>query len=165
MSYDAPTQTYVTSITDSFGYNSTASYDYKWGKPESTTDINGNSIGYVYDDVGRTKVIKGPYENGAKTIEFIYEPYVDIDTANGSNAFVSWAKTMHYDRDADDNVKDTIDTYLIIDGLKRVLQTKKDVSIGGAQNQSMTVSGRVVFDAFGRTIRQYYPTEEAKGGE
>ena len=29
--YDAPTQTYVTSITDSFGYTSTAEYDYKLG--------------------------------------------------------------------------------------------------------------------------------------
>ena len=120
-----------------------------WGKPElTTTDINGNSIVYVYDDVGRTEIIKGPYEQekGAKTIEFVYTPYKDLDAA----PFVSWAKTMHYDRDADDIAKDTIDTYLYIDGLKRVLQTKKDVAINGADK--MTVSGRVVFDAFGRTI-------------
>lgn len=61
-----------------------------------------------------------------------------------------------------------IDTILFTDGLKRVLQTKKDATIhvspmSGTQDV-MTVSGRVIFDALGRTVERYYPVTEAKGG-
>ncbi|OQW92720.1 MAG: hypothetical protein BWK79_14075, partial [Beggiatoa sp. IS2] len=55
-----------------------------------------------------------------------------------------------------------------MDGLKRVLQTKKDVSLHvGAGNSTtqdkMTVSGHQVFDFVGRTIEQYYPVVENLG--
>lgn len=46
----------------------------------------------------------------------------------------------------------TIDTVLIADGLKRVLQTKKDATVHGDDNL-MIVSGRVTFDGLGRTVR------------
>jgi RHS repeat-associated protein len=60
----------------------------------------------------------------------------------------------------------TIDTLLFTDGLKRVLQTKKDATVlePGLTTpvDKMTVSGQVVFDTFGRTVAQYYPTTEDK---
>jgi hypothetical protein len=44
---------------------------------------------------------------------------------------------------------------------------RQDASVsphaGTAPTHVMTVSGRVVFDAFGRTIRQFYPVTEALG--
>ncbi len=79
-----------------------------------------------------------------------------------------WALTQHVDKDAAGAYKPTgtIDTLLFIDGLKRVLQTKKDATVveegtSGAVDK-MTVSGQVVFDAFGRTTAQHYPVTEVK---
>jgi len=162
--YDAAVATYPVSITDSFGYESTASYDYRFGKPLSTTDLNGNSITYAYDAMGRTTTVVGPYETADKpTIAFEYHPFVDV--AEGAAPFISWAKTRHFDKDADGNAKDTIDTVLFTDGLKRVLQTKKDAAVaapGAAPVDKMIVSGRVVFDGLGRTVEQYYPVTEVK---
>jgi len=36
---------------------------------------------------------------------------------------------------------------------------------GKADTEMMTVSGRVLFDAFGRTTKAYYPTTEAIGSQ
>lgn len=55
---------------------------------------------------------------------------------------------------------------IFVDGLGRVLQTKKDVSIyqgeGKSDTEMMVVSGRVTFDAFGRTVSALYPITEPK---
>jgi hypothetical protein len=67
----------------------------------------------------------------------------------------------HIDLFRDPTGADTIDTLLFTDGLKRVVQTKKDASIftgdGSRPQDSMIVSGRVAFDHVGRTIAQCYP--------
>ena len=151
--YDPVVSTHVTRITDSFGYTSTATHNFKYGRPETTTDLNNNKITYVYDPVGRVSTITGPYEQGssASTITFEYHP----------EAVVPYAITRHIDKDANGTIKDTIDTILFIDGLKRVLQTKKDATVSAGD--AMIVSGRVRFDHVGRTTEQYYPITEAKG--
>jgi RHS repeat-associated protein len=62
---------------------------------------------------------------------------------------------------------DTIDTVLFVDGLRRILQTKKDATIhtgaDAAPKDVMTVSGRVAFDFVGRTSRVSYPVTEPVG--
>jgi hypothetical protein len=40
---DLQVQTHVVQMTDSFGYNSSANYDFRFGLPTLSTDINGNS--------------------------------------------------------------------------------------------------------------------------
>ena len=60
-------------------------------------------------------------------------------------------------KDADGNGKSsgTIDTILFTDGLKRVIQTKKDAAVletASVPTDRMIVSGQVLFDAFGRTV-------------
>lgn len=81
--------------------------------------------------------------------------------------------TEHADRDVASNGNvsykpDPIETVLFTDGLKRVLQTKKDASVadtsGSVPQNKMIVSGRVAMDALGRSIAQYYPTASLKGG-
>ena len=154
--YDNKVQTHINSIRNSFTYESVANFtedSLKYGKPESTTDLNGNTISYVYDRFGRTERVTGPYEQDntdAFTLKFSYD----------HNAIVPWARTQHYDKDAANQTKDSIDTILLADGLKRVLQTKKDATIRGGDK--MIVSGRVAFDHVGRIVRQYYPTSEIK---
>ena len=63
-----------------------------------------------------------------------------------------------------------METVTFIDGFGRPIQVKKDgvttEVTGGKPSQSrqvMIVSGRNVYDAFGRVVKSYYPTEESTG--
>ncbi|MEV0622006.1 toxin TcdB middle/N-terminal domain-containing protein, partial [Nonomuraea sp. NPDC050404] len=152
--YDDVTGTHIVSTRDSFGYHSTASYNLKFGETETSVDINNQWLAHTYDDAGRIATVTGPLDHGAgkPTIAFEYHP----------EARVPYAVTRHLDRAADNSVKaDTIDTVTFTDGLARAVQVKKDARIGGVDQ--MTVSGRAVYDEFGRMVEQYYPVGEAKG--
>jgi RHS repeat-associated protein len=156
-SYDQVVATHITGIVDSFGLTSTATHNYKYGKGVTTVDTNGNPTEYAYDQFGRAIAFTGPYQTGSghATLRFEYHP----------EAPTPWARTRHLD--VFRNVADPIDTVLFTDGLKRVLQTKKDISLFTgpmtAPVDVMSVSGRIIFDAFGRAIAQYYPVTEALG--
>jgi len=155
--YDPLVNTFVTDIKDSFGYKSFATYNYKYGKVETTTDTNNNQTITKYDDFGRTEKVFGPYEAGTGIADITFEYHPE--------AQVPWALTRHYDPYR--SPADTIDTVLFTDGLKRVIQTKKDATLhtgadSGAMD-GMTVSGRVIFDGMGRTVLQYYPVTEGLG--
>jgi len=107
--------------------------------------------------MGRITDITGPYEIAEGipfTIHFDYFP----------DAAVPYALTQHYDPEHPNNF---IETSTFIDGLSRPIQVKKDAAIyddaTGTDTEQMIVSGRVIFDAFGRTTTAYYPTTEALG--
>ncbi len=53
-----------------------------------------------------------------------------------------------------------IRTYTFSDGLGRIIQTKKDAEVNG--EAALVVSGKVEYDAFGRTVKTGYPTVEMK---
>lgn len=154
--YDPTVFIYTTKVSNSYGYSSTAEYDLRYGQVLKSTDLNGNEITYELDALGRVKNITGPYEKGGanKTIEFEYHP----------EASIPWALTNHYDPA---NPKNKMQTSIFVDGLGRVLQTKKDAAIydgeGKADKEVMVVSGRITFDAFGRTISALYPVTEPIG--
>lgn len=159
--YDGTVSTYPTQVSNSYGYSSSATYDFRFGEKLTSTDLNGNQIIYTLDDLGRVVQILGPYENGGGksnnfTIKFEYHP----------EAIVPYALTNHFDPQ---NAKNDLQTSIFVDGLGRVLQTKKDVAIFNgddkADTEMMSVSGRVLFDAMGRTIKAYYPTTEATGSQ
>lgn len=155
--YDPLVQTHITQISDSFGYTSSTTYNYKYAAPLTTTDINHNQTTYTYDVFGRTTTITGPYEQGGTiaTLQFEYHP----------EASTPWALTKHIDSYR--SATDTLDTVLFIDGLRRVIQTKKDnaifTSITTQPQDMMTVSGHITYDFVGRTIESYYPITEPLG--
>ncbi len=155
--YDDVVNTYVTKVTDSFGYTSTATYNLKYGEGQTVSDTNGNKTTYAFDNFGRTTSVTGPDEQGSDspTISFEYEP----------DAAVPWALTSHLDTFR--NVRDTIDTVTFVDGLGRVLQTKKDGTIHVGQDDApkdvMLVSGRTRFDFVGRVIEEFHPVVEPLG--
>lgn len=159
--YDTTVDTHVATITDSFGYVSSMTYNFKYGQVETTTDINKQKTVQLYDTVGRVSSVTGPYElpEGRHSIDFEYHP----------EATVPYAVTRHVDRRADGTVKPTtINTITFVDGLKRVIQTKKSATVGDgtvadAPSDVMIVSGQVVFDAFGRAVQQYFPVTEPLG--
>ena len=182
--YDDDVAIHIKEVTnDYFGYKSTVTIDPKFGTPLCSSDINDNQIRYEFDKFGRTKRIIGPLELGDDykatcpgsaagfsvasesiyTILFEYNPYVAINDAQHD----SWARTQHYDKDAYGASKgNPIETLLFIDGMSRIIQTKKDATVtesaGATPNDMMIVSGRVIYDAFSRRIEQYYPTTEVK---
>jgi len=155
--YDDQVYTYTVKVSNSYGYSSEASYDFRFGQVLSSKDLNGNQIQYELDDLGRVVKITGPYEKASGngyTLKFEYHP----------EAAVPWAWTKHFDPASP---KNDLETSIFVDGLGRVLQTKKDAAIYQGENtadkEQMVVSGRVLFDAFGRTTKAYYPGAEDKG--
>ncbi|MGG8495190.1 SpvB/TcaC N-terminal domain-containing protein [Tenacibaculum sp. TC6] len=157
--YDNEVQTYPVHISDGYGYSSSSEYDYRFGQVLFNTELNGQQMRYTIDDVGRITTITGPFELTAGlpyTIAFEYHP----------EATVPWTLTKHYDPAHPDNDLETVN---FIDGLGRKLQTKKDgtIHVGPqvADAEKMIVSGRVTFDAFGRSVKNYYPVIESKGNE
>jgi RHS repeat-associated protein len=158
--YDGEVHTYTSKVSNSYGYSSESTYNVKYGHLLTSKDLNGNEITYELDAAGRVKSVIGPYEKGGanKTMEFEYHP----------EAIVPWALTKHHDP-ADP--KNKLQTSIFVDGVGRVLQTKKDVAIfageGKLDTEMMTVSGRVFFDAFGRVVEAFYPvtSETSTAGE
>ncbi|GGB25045.1 SpvB/TcaC N-terminal domain-containing protein [Puia dinghuensis] len=157
--FDDQVHQYIVKASNSYGYSSQSTYDYRFGHPLSTVDLNNNSMHYVLDDLGRVTQITGPYELAAGvpyTIRFDYHP----------GSAVPWAHTAHYDPAHPGN---DLETVTFMDGLARMLQTKKDAAIfqnkGNADKEQMIVSGRLLFDGLGRQQAAYYPTIEDKGSD
>ena len=148
--YDGVLHQLVTGVKDAYGYTSSTDYDCRWGAPLETRDINGNRMRYAYDDAGRPVAIVGPKELAAGrpyTVRFEYHPAG------------RWARTLHYAPEGD------VETRTFADSLMRAVQTKRTGVVwkGGAAHKVSIVSGRTVQDAFGRTLRAYWPTEEGFG--
>ena len=148
--YDGVLHQLVTGVKDAYGYASSTDYDCRWGAPLETRDINGNRMRYAYDDAGRPTAIVGPKELAAGkpyTVRFEYHPAG------------RWARTLHYAPEGD------VETRTFADSLMRAVQTKRTGVVwkGGATHKVSIVSGRTVQDAFGRTLRAYWPTEEGFG--
>ncbi|WP_431216255.1 hypothetical protein ACQ86N_17440 [Puia sp. P3] len=150
---------FIVRTSNSYGYSSQETFDYRFGRALSSVDINGNTIHYQLDDAGRVVQVTGPYELAAGvpyTIRFDYHPL----------SAVPWAHTAHYDPAHPGNDMETV---TFMDGLQRLLQTKKDVAIfqgkGRDDKEQMIVTGRILFDGLGRQAASYYPVTEDKGSD
>ena len=91
--YDTLVRSYPVMVESALGYRSSAVYDYHFGKPVKTTDINGNEIWYRYDLLGRMTRVTAPYEQGNQdpyTIRMEYHPHhygaIDVST-NAQNPY------------------------------------------------------------------------------
>lgn len=151
--YDSEVNTYVTATIDAYNYSSSSSHNYQYGLPLETIDLNGQRIVREYDDKGRLTHLIGPYELAAG------KPYT-ISMAYFTKAAIPYAICKHYDQEHDSDIF----TITFIDGLGRPVQVKKSGQIFVSKQQEdtpvMIVSGKVIYDAFGREIRKYYPTTE-----
>ena len=163
--YDTVAQTYVTRVDDlSFGYSSTANYDFRFGVPVSSTDISGQVESYAYDQFGRLCSVRGPDDQSTAVDPTIAMSYGIIPSScpnapAAGAAFPAYAVTRHKDVQ---HAGDPIDTVTFIDGFGRVIQTKKDLDRdptgNGPVTTGMTVSGQVLFDTRGRVASQAQPS-------
>jgi YD repeat-containing protein len=163
--YDTATQKYVTQIIDNIGYTTSTTYDPKFDKILTSTDISGNEMRYTYDTFGRTSTIRGPKEianNKPYTIKFSYFPVWNSSFGYIPNStFVPVAKTEHYDPQNPDN---TIDTFTFIDGLGRPIIVKKDIesTVNNLTSERVSVSGLSEYDLYGRVVKSYHPRWQSK---
>jgi RHS repeat-associated protein len=154
--YDDVVHSYVVAVKDAYGYSSKSEYEFAFGQLLESTDMSGQKIQYRIDDLGRIKTITGPFELAAG------KPYT-IAFEYNTEATIPYAVTKHYDPEHNSDIK----TITFVDGLMRPVQVKKTGSVfnGSTNDEKMIVSGRVKFDAFGRTIETYYPNTEGVGNE
>ncbi|WP_295795219.1 SpvB/TcaC N-terminal domain-containing protein [Mucilaginibacter sp.] len=162
--YDNLVNSYITKVTDAYGYSSTSAYNYSFGIATKTVSLNNEPMRIGIDSVGRITSVTGPYElaSGDTTIRFEYFP----------NADVPYAITHHFDPQygAKDNegFPNDINIVTFMDGLGRAIQVKKQVSLYTGKNKpdqlKMAISGRVLYDAFGRAVTHYYPNTEPISG-
>ncbi|WP_438015644.1 SpvB/TcaC N-terminal domain-containing protein [Sorangium sp. So ce315] len=157
--YEDVAETYLERVDDSFGYFSETSTDYRYGAVSSAKDVNGHEVHHEYDAFGRLRAVFGPNDPitaAEATIAFEYGLQPEM-----SPAVPAWARTRHKDVQ---HPGDPIDTVTFVDGLDRVIQTKKDLEKdqgpGAAPIVGMSVSGRVVFDERGRIASQGQPVFE-----
>ena len=167
--YEPEMNMYVERVEDAFGYRSEAgNFDYRYGIAKERRDLNNFYYETDVDDLGRITGVRGPNELATGvpyTIAFEYSPKAEF-TANGITA-PAYAVTKHYDIQHPD---DDMETVTFVDGFGRPVQVKKDGvvtsasegSVSDAQNV-MIVSGRNVYDAFGRVAKAYYPVTEELG--
>jgi RHS repeat-associated protein len=152
--YDTDTDSRITSVTDSFGYVTTAQYDPLLGAVVAAIDANGQKTTFAYDAAGRLASLTTPLEQGGPpTVSFEYHP----------EATPAYAITRRLDAFRPGT---TIDSAVFVDGLGRVIQAKEDRTVFTGTTSPATdvvgVSGPVTFDAVGRVIAALYPTTEAR---
>ncbi|TAK35827.1 MAG: hypothetical protein EPO21_04880 [Chloroflexota bacterium] len=77
VTYESTYHTFPSQITNPIGQVQTRSYDARWGKPTSSTDLNGGVTDYAYDSFGRLTSVQGPQVSGAngayrRTTQYTY---------------------------------------------------------------------------------------------
>ena len=169
--YEPVMNMYVERIDDAFGYRSeAANFDYRYGMALRRMDLNHFYYETEIDNLGRVKAVRGPNELATGVpyiIAFDYQPKATFGT-NGITA-PAYAVTKHYDIQ---HPSDDMETVTFVDGFGRPVQVKKDGVVTTAAKGSapkdetvMIVSGRNVYDAFGRVAKAYYPVTEAVGSK
>lgn len=165
--YDTDMHKYLISVENAYGYTSSTTYNVYTDKVLTQTDIAGNTITNTYDNFYRLTDVTSPKElavNVPYTIHMDYYPFID-DLPSGitvdADDFMPLAVTSHYDVQ---NSGNDIQTFTFIDGLGRAVQVKKDIQmeLGDTFNEYMSVSGKAMYDTFGRAVRTYQPYYEAK---
>ncbi|PKP00905.1 MAG: hypothetical protein CVU11_16780, partial [Bacteroidetes bacterium HGW-Bacteroidetes-6] len=155
--YDTYVNTYPERVTDRWGDVSVTYYDMKLGLPTKMFDMSGNAMAFSYYADGKPKTVTGPNELAANipwTIKFEY-----WDKQPGLSSY-KWARTLHYDTLNAGNYFVTVN---FSDGLGRSIQSKQKATINGVD--SMVVSGRSYYDAYGRIDSVSLPATEALGNE
>jgi hypothetical protein len=151
--YDSIANTYPAAVTDTFGIASyMQDYDYRFGVPRTIVDRAGNRMEYTLDAWGRTLTIRGPKEIAAN------QPYTIRHSYFGKDSLKAYASSLteHYDPQHPGN---SIKVRTYCDGLGRIVQTRMEAAVNGVEKQ--VVSGLQQYDALGRAIKTYYPTEAA----
>ncbi|MEO8903679.1 MAG: toxin TcdB middle/N-terminal domain-containing protein, partial [Polyangiaceae bacterium] len=156
-SYDPGTFTYITSTLDSFGYTSTADPDPGLGVFKSITDTNGYTETFTYNRIRPCLLnMQAPAEaltpGAPQTVTINYS-----SLAPGARVLPAYTVVHHFDVT---NPTNSLQTATFVDGLGRVIQTKKEADVdngSGGTLHGFMVSGPTLFDERGRVRTQGQP--------
>ena len=167
--YDPDAQTHVATVTDSFGYSSTRTYNMNFGRLLDTTDINHQVTHIVYDVYGRIKTVCAPADvvmvtgpNGqprrpAATSQLFRSTIKrEAHLATRRSGRAPGIRTLPDRARLGRHL--TFDTVVFVDGLGRARQTKKDAVVNATVGR--IVSGVQVYDELGRVFQEGFPTFE-----
>ncbi|MFL9836772.1 toxin TcdB middle/N-terminal domain-containing protein [Flavobacterium sp. ST-75] len=180
ISYDTTVYSYPVGFSNSFGENSSVSYNYLFGIALQTTDMNNKSMRVRIDNRGRVFEVTGPNEftlgTNAWTIRTQYKnegatnwtvAANGMRTALGSFAAINpgttqttanshYAITRHFDPEYATGATTTNEfiTITIVDGLGKPIQVKKTHV---SNSLKWMVTGFEKQDAYGRTIAAHLP--------
>jgi RHS repeat-associated protein len=146
--YDPVTASYIAAITDSHGYASSAEFDLRFGEATKTTDVNGKVTTRKLDAFGRLWRLAGPKDT-------LDAPTVWIDYSHLATVPYAWTHNRLPRKTGD--TRGTVDTVIAMDGLGRVIQTKKTAEIATSETTKglgWSVTGHQVFDLMGRVVLQ-----------
>ena len=142
----------ASTLSASLGLTTSATFDPLSGRVASTTDPNGFVTTFAYDAMNRVKSASSPLA--------VADPALVTYSYDLSSPGNARAVARNYDLF---HPTDTIDTVAFVDGSGRSTQTKRDAALFQAPGQpslvAAVVSGHVDYDALGRPIRQYNPTQ------
>ena len=169
--YEPEMNMYVERIDDAWGYRSEqGNFDYRYGIAKEHRDLNNFYYETDVDDLGRITGVRGPNELATGVPYAIAFEYQPLATFNESGITApAYAVTKHYDIQ---HPNDDLETVTFVDGFGRAVQVKKDGVVTSASKGNsakdenvMIVSGRNVYDAFGRVAKSFYPTTEGTGSK
>jgi RHS repeat-associated protein len=149
--YDPVTLTYVAAVVDTHGYLSTTEYDARFGEPTKTVDVNGKITARKVDAFGRLTRLAGPRDT-------LDAPTVWVSYAHDAAVPYAWTRNRMPRRTGDTGT--FVDTVIAMDGLDRIIQTKKTAEIATSDTTKgvgWTVTGHQVLDEMGRVVLQGQP--------
>lgn len=171
--YDTELNMYVTKVTDTLGYTAEVSeYDFRYGIPLVSKDINGYIHRTRTDSLGRIVSVLEPSEADIPkqyTDTVIYNCRAGMDGTARKIKHPAYAVAKYYDepnrKGADGRAEDHyIHVVALADGFGRTVQvlkegmvTEPDTSGNPVKRHVWIASGRVVYDPLGRPAESYYP--------
>ncbi|AXG74261.1 hypothetical protein DVK85_08440 [Flavobacterium arcticum] len=170
--YEPILHTYPISVENSFGENSSVEYEYLFGSPTLTTDVNGQQMRTRIDNKGRVTEVTGPNEmalesvsgpDTAWTIRMEYENSFEPDDYNEGES-QHHAITRHFDPEYANGTNITTNELLtvsIVDGFGQPIQVKKTHF---SDTTKWLINGFEKKDAFGRVLESYLPVTQTYNG-
>ncbi|MGB8930765.1 MAG: hypothetical protein WCC48_05900 [Anaeromyxobacteraceae bacterium] len=142
--YDAVIGAYVERTTDAHGYVSEARHDYALGENVWTKDLNGEETLRQFDGFGRLWKMAAPgFSLGSPTVEIAYAQTAPVPRALTKNRLPDGR---------------SLQTAVLMDGIGRVIQTKKTAEVwtGSLEGTRVgwSVTGHQRFDVMGRVVEQ-----------
>jgi RHS repeat-associated protein len=162
--FNPESETFITSITDTFGNTNSRTYNLAFGTLQETTDVNGNRQHIDTDDFGRIQDVFAPQDigflgsqSGLATVTYHYAIANTIIPAVAP----FWAMAQTKDGANSGNTIQTLktlDTVMFVDGMDRIRQRKKSAFVGGQAGRIL--DGQVTYDVAGRVFQEGFPTFE-----
>ena len=164
--YEDVLNTHISRVTDAFSLsNIVDDYDFRYGVSRHGRDRNHQQSWTSYDNLGRMTGVRTPFDGPyGNTISFSYHQIAD--TANGVISTPAYSVTTYYFRNYDITgnesyaFTDTMRVVTFVDGFGRPIQVRKDgVVWDGSHNvDRVIVTGRTMYDCYGRAVRSYHPS-------